>query len=136
MDIQMYNDIYSGLKTYVADKGNPYGVSVVNDVTTDTKYPFIFIEENSNNGFQGFNGRFDKVSNITYRIEVFAKDKNKTSKQQIARELAQLADTFMTEVVGLTVISRNANTPTMDGALYRYTSMYNGYLHENRKRFF
>lgn len=136
MDIQVYNNIYSGLQTYIAEKGNPYGVTVVNDVTTNTKYPFIFIEEPTNNVYGNYNGKFDRVANISYRIEVFAKDKNKTSKQQIARELAQLVDTFMTEVVGLTVISRNANTPTMDGALYRYTSMYNGYWHENRNRFF
>jgi hypothetical protein len=134
MDIQVYNDIYSGLQTYIAEKGNPYGVTVVNDVTTDTKYPFIFIEEPTNTPYNGYERGYEKVSLNTYRIEVFAKNKNKVSKQQIARELAQLVDNFMI-MIGLNRTSSNANTPTMDGALYRYTSMYNGYWHENRNRF-
>ena len=134
MDIQVYNNLYEALKNYVAEKGNPYGVCVVNDVNTDTKYPFIFIEEPSSNPYNGYERGYERVSLNTYRIEVFAKDKQKTSKQQIARELAKLADDFLI-MVGLNRTSSNANTPTLDGALYRYTSMYNGYWHENRIRF-
>lgn len=134
MDIQVYNNIYSGLQTYIAEKGNPYGVTVVNDVTTDTKYPFIFIEEPTNTPYNDYERGYERVSLNTYRVEVFAKNKNKVSKQQIARELAQLVDNFMI-MIGLNRTSSNANTPTMDGALYRYTSMYNGYWHENRNRF-
>ena len=133
MDIQAYDYIYEGLKAYVASKENHYGCTVVDEEPLDPIYPLIIISEIRNLSNASFNTCFDRVSSIGYSIDIYAQTMGEKTKKQIARELAKLADEYMTNQH----FDRVGFVPdglVRDASLHRIIMTFTGNLHENTRR--
>ena len=134
MDIIKYEELKEGLKEYNEKLGKPYGNEIVDYPPKNYASPnTIFIEVRNN--ATSFNSCFDRVASVGYRVEIYAKTKNKIDKQKIAREIAYYVDLFLTSK-GLNRVSFNPNPNfnNSDGAIYGLIMMYEGSLHENRSK--
>ena len=136
MDIQVYEDILQGLKDYNEKIGKPYNNVIVRYPTSETTYPHCVFREITNLTDPKYKGRFDKVATLGYYLEIFAKQKNKTPKDKIAREIAQKLNTYLTEVVGLNQMGFNVAPQINENSICRIIVTYTVQLHENRQRFF
>ena len=135
MDILAYEYTLQGLKEYNEAKGAPYGNVVVPYPTTDTTFPLTVLEEIRNVANPMFNFCKERVSSVGYRADIYAKNKGtKVDKQTIAREIAKIADEYLT-AIGLTRISFNVSELENDASIYHITMTYSGNLHENRRKF-
>jgi hypothetical protein len=133
MDILAYEYMLQGLREYNDSKGNPRGSTVVPYSTKDTSYPFTVFEEIRNTANPLYNTCHDRVASVGYRVDVYAKTKGNITKQQIARECAQVADEYLT-AIGLERISFNVIEEGQDGVIYHVIMTYSGNLHENRRK--
>lgn len=134
MDILAYNDLYDGLVSFNEKSGKPRGNSVVNYAPEKPTYPLTVFGEIRNVANSSFNTCFDRVASTGYSVRIYAKTKGNITKQQIAREIAQMVDKYCTNV-GLLRISYNANESINDDSIYEIIMTYSGNLHENRRRF-
>lgn len=133
MDIFAYDYIYEGLKAYVARQGNPYGCTVVDEVPLDPIYPLIIISEIRNVANTSFNTCFDRVSSIGYSIDIYAQTMGEKTKKQIARELAALANEYLS-TIGLVRSGFVPDGLVRDASLHRIIMTFTGNLHENSRR--
>ena len=134
MDILAYNDLYEGLKEYNELCGKPRGNSVVHYAPETPTFPLTVFDEIRNVANSSFNTCFERVASTGYMARIYAKTKGNVNKQTIAREIAQMVDTYCT-YVGLLRISYNANESLNDDSIYEIIMTYSGNLHENRRRF-
>ena len=133
MDIVTSDLIYKGLKDYIASKGNPYDCAVVDEEPYEPTYPLIIISEIRNTANPSYNTPIERVSSIGYSLNIYAQSMGEVSKKQIARELAKLADEYMSAINLL----RSGFVPdglVRDNSLHRIVSTYVGNLHENTRR--
>lgn len=133
MDIKVYGEIYNGLKAYNERNGAPYGNTVLDEEPINATYPITIIDEIRNTANTNFNGCFERVSTIGYKITIYAQDKGDFSKKQIARELAEFVDRFMTNYVGLSRVGFAPQALVRDNSLHGVVLTYSGSLHENRR---
>ena len=136
MDIQVYEDILQGLKDCNEKLGKPYGTAVVRYPTKDTTYPHCVFRETTNLANETYNGRFDKIATLGYALVVYAKQKNNTPKDRVAREVAKELNSYLTEVVGLRQVGYNYVPQINDNSTCSVVITYTAQLHENRQRFF
>lgn len=134
MDILAYNDLYDGLVAFNEKSGKPRGNVIVHYPSATPTYPHTVFDEIRNVANSSFNTCFERVSSTGYMVRIYAKTKGKVDKQTIAREIAQMVDTYCT-TVGLLRISYNANESVNDNSIYEIIMTYSGNLHENRRRF-
>lgn len=133
MDILASDLIYNGLKEFIASRGNPYGCSVVDEEPYEPTYPLIIISEIRNTANPSYNTPFEQISSIGYSLNIYAQTMGEISKKQIARELAKLADEYMSAINLL----RSGFVPdglVRDNSLHRIIATYVGNLHENTRR--
>lgn len=133
MDIIASDLIYKGLKEFIESKGNPYGCSVVDEEPLDPIYPIIVIHEIRNSANSRYNTPFERIASIGFSVEIYAQTMGEISKKQIARELAKLADEYMSAINLL----RSGFVPdglVRDASLHRIIMTYTGNLHENTRR--
>ena len=138
MDIQVYENIKSSLKTYF-DKQNltkSYKPNVVGFEPSNPTYPMIIFSEPRNVPLNKYNSRLQTVANLGYRFDIYAKTVGNMSKQQLARLLAKHCDTFACEYVGLRQVSFNeVPNDGVNGALYHIIIMYSGNYFEQKLNF-
>lgn len=132
MDIQIYEDIFDGLKEYNDKLLNNYGNIIVPFPST-SKYPNTVFKEIRNVANSRYNTRYDKVSSIGYRVDIYAKTKGSIDKQTIARQLMKYIDDYLTYTVGLLQVSYNAIDLENDASIYQITLTYSAYFYENRR---
>ncbi len=134
MDIEVYENIYSGLEKYIADYGKDfYSPSLVHFPSSKPTYPYVVFEEVRNNvGNHSFGDIKDVVSNLGYRVRVYAKTKGSVSKLTIARKIAMYLDRYF-ENIGLKQVSFNPDPTVADGDLCGIIVMYNSNLYNNRR---
>lgn len=135
MDIQVYEDILQGLKDYNEKVGKPYNNAVVRYPTAETTYPHCVFKETTNLESPVYSGRFDRVATLGYSLMVYAKQKNKTPKDRVAREVAKELNSYLTEVVGLKQVGYNYVPQINDNSICAVVITYTAQLHENRQRF-
>ena len=133
MDILAYEYLREGLKDFNEQSGKPRGNVIVTFATKDTTYPHTVFDE-IRNVATNFNSCFDRVASTGYSARIYAKTKGNITKQQIAREIAQMVDQYLT-YCGLTRVSYNANPSVNDDSIYEVIMTYSGNLHENRRNF-
>jgi hypothetical protein len=133
MDILAYDYILQGLADHNAKRGKPRGNVVVSCPTRDTTYPYTSLQEIRNVANPMYNTCYDRVASVGYRADIYAKSKGKITGQQIARECAQVADEYLTNI-GLTRVSFNVMDLLNDGSIYHIIMTYSGNLHENRRK--
>lgn len=131
MDIQLYENIINVLKDYNKKIEQNYGNTVVAYPPNNPTYPLTIFEEIRNIANPSYNGRFERVASVGYRLDIYAKTKGNITKQTIARKLAQEFDKCLT-IMGLTRISFNVSELENDSSIYHIIMTYSGNLHENR----
>lgn len=134
MDILAYEYLKDGLKEFNEKSGKPRGNVVVSYPTKDTTYPHTVFDEIRNVANASYNTCFDRVASTGYVARIYAKTKGNITKQQIAREIAQMVDIYLTNC-GLLRVSYNANESINDDSIYEIIMTYSGNLHENRRKF-
>lgn len=132
MDIIVSEYIYDGLKKYNVMKQSPYGNDVVDEEPLDPVYPLTIISEIRNTANARYNTPYDKLSSVGYAVDIYAQAKGSISKKQIAREIAEIVDEYMTNI-GLLRVGFVPDGLVRDASLYRITMTYSGNLHENRR---
>ena len=134
MDILAYEYLYEGLKDFNEKSGKPRGNAVVHYAPEKPTYPLTVIDEIRNVANPSYNTCYERVASTGYSVRIYAKTKGNITKQQIAREVAQMVDTYMT-YCNLTRVSYNANESINDNSIYEIIMTYSGNLHENRRNF-
>lgn len=136
MDIQFYDKLYSALKEYNEKIGKPHGNCVLDEEPLKPSYPITIIEEIRNVADNSFDTCFDRVASVGYSINIYAQGKGKVTKKDIAREIAQKVDEFMTNFAGLKRVGFAGDGLVRDNSLHRIIMTYTGNLHENRQKIF
>lgn len=134
MDIRAYDDILDALKEFNKNNDPNYGNVVVKYPTTNTTYPHTVFTEIRNVANRYYNTRYDKISSIGYRVDIYAKTKGKVDKQDIARNLMKDIDDFLTYYVGLTQISYNVEQQENENSIYHIILTYSANFNENRRK--
>lgn len=134
MDIQVYDIIKEALKEYNKSLEENYGNTVVGVAPNRPTYPLTIFDEIRNVADRRYNTRYDKVSSIGYRVDIFAKTKGSVSKQTIARKLMKEIDDFLTNTVGLLQVSYNVSELENDSSIYHIILTYSANLHNNRRQ--
>ncbi len=134
MDTKTYKILLSGLTDYNASLEKNYGNAVLPYPATTPTYPYTVFDEIRNVANANYNTCYDRVASVGYRVDVFAKTKGKVTKQDIAREIAQKVDKYLTGV-GLLRVSYNASELENDSSIYHIIITYSADLHENRRKF-
>lgn len=135
MDIQVYENILSGLEVYNDTKSNEnFGNTILSMPPLNPSYPITILQEIRNVANSSYNTCFDRVSSVGYRVDVYAKNKKNVTGQTIARQIAKLVDEYLTNYVGLTRVSFNVVELVNSGSIYHIIMTYSGNLLENRKK--
>lgn len=132
MDILTYEYMLKGLKEYNNTIKNNYGNVVVEYPTKNTTFPHTVFEEIRNVQNPNFKSRFDRVASIGYRTDIYAKTKGSISKKNIARQVANIIDEYLSNI-GLNRVSYNVSENEENGTIYHIIMTYSGNLHENRR---
>ena len=140
MDILAYDYILEGLKQFNTKIDQNYGNVIYSEPPTFGKnktisYPITIFEENTNTANAQYNSCHDKVSSLSYVVDIYAKSKGNITKKTIARKIAKEIDTYLTEYVGLVRVGFMSDGLLGDGSLHRIVMTYSGNLHENRRKF-
>lgn len=136
MDIQIYEDLYDGLESFLKEKGKDCYNPIMNhyEPKTSSNFPLVIFEEIRNNhGKLSFGDIPDKTSNLGYRVKIYAKTKGNKTKLDIARKVAQYVDMFLSSF-GLRQVSFNPDTSVAEGDLYGIILMYNANFYNNRRK--
>lgn len=134
MDILTYDYLYNGLVDFNEKSGKPRGNTVVHYAPETPTYPLTVFDEIRNVANSAYNTDFERVSSLGFSVRIYAKTKGNITKQQIAREISQMVDKYLT-YCGLTRVSYNANESVNDSKIYEVIMTYSGNLHENRRKF-
>jgi hypothetical protein len=141
MDNKVYFDILEALKEYNKSLSENYGNAIyslppkLND-NQNLKFPITRFSQIRNVANSSYNSCFERVASVGFSLDIFAKDKGtKKLRNEIALDLAQKFDAFLTNICGLLRISYNEFDLEAQGSIYRITITYSGNLHENRRRF-
>lgn len=134
MDIAIYEEIYERLDKFLEQNGNLcYTPKLVHFPKAGQNYPYVVFEEVRNNAGKIYLGDIpDKVSNLGYRVRIYAKTKGKATKMDIARKVAEYVDYFLSGL-GLRQISFNPDPLIAEGDLYGIILMYNANFYNNRR---
>lgn len=134
MDIKVYDDIINGLRKYNENLSENFGNVIVNYPSANPTYPYTVVSEIRNIADTRYNTRYQKVSSLGYRVDIFAKSKGDISKADIARNLMKYIDDFLTNTVGLTQISYNYSGIENDASIFSIILTYTCNFDENRRR--
>ena len=137
MDIQIYEDLKECFKKYFANLNLPkdYNADIVEYEPANPKYPFVKFVEIRNVPYEEYRGRLETVANLGYRVDVYAKTTNKTSKSTIARTLAKHCDDFLVGCKRLRQVSWNAiENDGVNGDLYHIIITYSAPYFEQRRK--
>lgn len=125
--------MFDGLTEYNDSVAQNYGNVIVKCPTTDTTYPHTIFIETRNTANPNYNGCFERVASVGYRVDIFAKNKNDVPKSIIAREIACIVDKYLTNI-GLTRVSFNAIELENKASIYHIILTYSGNLYENKRK--
>ena len=134
MDINVYDNIIDGLKQYNATLKESYGNVIVEFPSANPTYPYTVVSEVRNVPDRRYNTRYQKVSSLGYRVDIFAKSKGNIKKSKIARCLMKDIDDFLTNTVGLTQTSYNSSDNENDASIYYISLTYSMSFDENKRR--
>lgn len=136
MVIEVYDEILEVLKEYNETlKAENYGNEIVSVSTSDTTYPQTVFEEIRNDPSRRTNMKpLDRVDNLGYELEIYAKDKGKIKKRTIARTVMKQLDDFLTQRIGLQQLSMNPVPNVNDSSIYRINIRYSAQYFENRAK--
>lgn len=135
MDITVYDKLLAALQEYNSTLEQNYGNVVVGTSPSSPTYPLTVFDEIQNDPLQRTNIKpLDRVDNLGYEINIYAKTKGKVLNQTIARTLAKAIDDFLTNTMGLRLLSMNPVPNVNDSSIYRINLRYSAKYYENRAK--
>ena len=134
MDILFYDILKQELTEYNEKIERPYGNVIVPFATSKTTYPHTVFKEIRNTTNTQFDSPHDRVANVGYRIDVYAKTQNEIDKEAIARQVAKAMNDFF-DFKRLPRVSFNVSFEGQNQCICHIVMMYNGNLSEFRRRF-
>ena len=134
MDILFYEILKQELIEYNNSYDKPYGNEIVPFATSNTTYPHTVFKEIRNTTNTQFDTPHDRVANVGYRIDVYAKTQNSIDKETIARQVAKLVDGFFT-MKRVPRVSFNVTFEGQNQSICHIMMTYNSNLSEFRRRF-
>lgn len=135
MDIQVNKDIYNGLKAYnTSNSTTNYGNTVLEVAPKNKVYPYTLIQVIRDVANPNYNTCFGRVSSKGYRVDIYAQDKGKILRKDIADIISQQVDYFLSEI-GLQRVSYNAIDLENEGTTYHIIMTYSADLDEYRRKF-
>lgn len=136
MIITVYDEILEALKAYNETLEQNYGNMIVGISPSTPTYPLTVFDEIRNDPYRRTNIKpLDRVDNLGYELEIYAKTKGSVNKQTIARKIAKELDDFLTGI-GLQQISMNPVPNVNDSSIYRINIRYSAKYYENRAKIF
>jgi hypothetical protein len=137
MDILAFKYLYEGLVEFNAQAKPNYGNEVLDEPPffgTNEKivYPITIIQE-IRNVATNYDFMHERVASVGYRVDILAQDKKKAHKQDIAREIAVMVNTYMSKV-GLKRVSYNYEI-LYEGTTAHIIMTFSGSLNEYRRKF-
>lgn len=133
MDIYASELIYEGLKSYNEQMGKPYGNEILDEEPHDPIYPITIVREIRNVQNPNYRNPSELVSSIGLSVEIYAQSMGDKTKKQIARELSQLANEYLS-TIGLVRSGFVPDGLVRDASLHRIIMTFTGNLHENSRR--
>lgn len=135
MDIQVNKDIYNGLKAYnTSNSTTNYGNTVLEVAPKNKVYPYTLIQVIRDVANTNYNTCFGRVSSKGYRVDIYAQDKGKILRKDVADVISQQVDYFLSEI-GLQRVSYNAIDLENEGTTYHIIMTYSADLDEYRRKF-
>lgn len=131
MDILTYDYIIQGLKDYNNSVEQNYG-NVILEYPTKSSFPNTVFAEIRNIANPSFNSAYERVASVGYRVDIYAKTKGSVDKQTIARRIAKIVDTYLSNI-NLTRVSFNISDMENDNSIFHIIMTYSGNLYENRR---
>ena len=135
MDINAYSEMYQGLNNYMTQNiSKCHNAKLVHFPATTPTYPYVVFDEIRNiQGGLSFGDIPDNVSNLGYKVNIYAKTKGSKSKLDIARDVAQCVDEYCTNI-GLRRVSYGQDPRIADSELYGVIITYNANFYDNRRQ--
>lgn len=135
MDIQVNKDIYNGLKAYnnTLNKSN-YGNTILEVAPKNKVYPYTILHTIRDVANPNYNTLYGRVSSKGYRVDIYAQDKGKVLRKDIADIISQQVDFYMS-AIGLQRVSYNAVDLESEGTTYHIIMTYSADLDEYRRKF-
>lgn len=139
MQIYVYDEIKDGLEKYFLSLDNVnknyIPKAVVGVSPSSPKYPYVNIKEVGNAPYQNFTSFRQTVADLSYKIDIYAKDITKDySKQKVARNIMKLCNDYMT-CIGLKQISFNEFEEGTNSSITHIVLMYSARYFENKQYF-
>lgn len=131
MDIEIYQEIYEGLKAYMAQKMP--SVAVLQASPARPTPPLVVFTEVQNRAIT--RNHIDRISTIGYRAAIFAETKNGKLNMTIAREIAKEVNDYLINYVHLGQTSLNTTDNVgVGGKLARVDLLYAASYYENGRK--
>ena len=140
MQIYVYDEIKDGLDKYFqsledVDK-NYIPKAVVGVPPSSPKYPYVNIKEVNNVPYQNFTNYRQTIADLSYRIDIYAKDINKDyPKQKVARNIMLLCNNYMTCIGLKQTSSPNEFEEGANSSITHIVLMYSARYFENKQYF-
>ena len=134
MDVLFYEKIKKELENHNEKYGKPYGNEIVPHAVSQTHYPHTVFQEIRNTTNTQFNSCHDRVANVGYRIDIYAKNKNTLDREIIARQVAQIIDKFFA-IRKVARVSFNVMFEGHNQSICHIIMMYDSNLSEFRRSF-
>lgn len=135
MDVKINKDIYNGLVNYNKELEDNFGNSIVDLPPVNKKYPYTIFSTIRDVANKNYNSCYGKISNKGYKLDIYAQDKGKIKRNDIAQQLSEQLDTFM-NFVGLSRVSYNEFNSEQQGTVCHIIVTYDNNYDEYRRKFF
>ena len=140
MDNKVYFILLEGLKEYNKSLDRNYGTSIYSlppklNKNQELKFPIVRFYQVGDTQNPNFNSPFDRVSSKRFVLDIFTKDRGKILRNEIALDLSEKFNDFLSDECGLLRTSYNEFDLEAQGSIYRISMTYSGNLHENRRKF-
>lgn len=139
MNIDVTNNIYKDLKSYLVEKSKYNPTVVRKSLKQSDKFPLVVLTEYNNvfkTGTLHYKSR-EVIDSIYWEVNIYATDKvidnSIISNSEICDELKYLIDNIMSKRYELTRISCSP-TPNLDETIYRITMRYSADILVNKNR--
>jgi len=135
MNNEIFDAIYNGLSAFLTENNKScYSAKICSMPPANPTYPLVMFDEVRNvKSGHSFGEIPDKVSSLGYQADIYGKAKGTSNRRTVARAVATVVDSYLSDFVGLHRMSFNVTPVEAGGELYRITIMYDKKIYENKK---
>lgn len=137
MNIELYEGLFNSLREYIKENSK-FQIHVMQKPNSEL-FPKVIVEEIMNVSAVPTHYRMESLSNITYEINIYAKDAeidgDFEDSMDIARYIQSIVSDYMEHKIHLKRVFCEP-TPNIDDTVYRITMRYTGQASDYRGHFF